>query len=225
MRLLVVEDNPKLSALLVDLLSDQSYAVDAATTVDEAQAALDVATYDLVILDLTLPDGDGSVVLRQLRRRGHGVLVLVATARTEVVQRVKTLDEGADDYLVKPFSPQELLARVRALLRRPRQALTPVITAGNVTLDTAQFAVAIDGAKVEMPRREVTVLDMLMRNHGRLVSRRALEDAIYSFDVEVTPNALEVAISRVRKRLEGNGANVSISAMRGLGYILADKAT
>ncbi len=223
MRLLVVEDNPKLSGLLVTLLNDQSYAVDAATTVEEARAALDVATYDLVILDLALPDGDGGTVLRELRRRGSGVPVLVATARTEVVHRVNTLDQGADDYLVKPFSSDELLARVRALLRRPQRALNPVITAGNVALDTTQISVSIGETPVDMPRREITVLEALIRNHGRLVSRRALEEAIYSFDKEVTPNAIEVAISRVRKRLEGHGANVAITAMRGLGYILADK--
>jgi DNA-binding response OmpR family regulator len=223
MRLLVVEDNPKLSALLVDLLNDQSYAVDAAATVEDARAALDVASYDLIILDLGLPDGDGGTVLRQLRRHGRGVPVLVATARTEVVQRVKTLDEGADDYLVKPYSLQELLARVRALLRRPAEALNPVVTAGNVALDTARFAVSIEATLVEMPRRELAVLDILMRNQGRLVSRGALEDAVYSFDAEVTPNAIEAAISRLRKRLECNGATVAVTAMRGLGYILAAK--
>jgi DNA-binding response OmpR family regulator len=223
MRLLVVEDNPKLAGLLVDLLHDQSYAVDAAATVEEARAALDVATYDLIVLDLALPDGDGTTVLRELRRSGQGVPVLVVTARTEVAHRVKTLDQGADDYLVKPFSPQELLARVRALLRRPREALNPVITAGNVALDIACFSVTVGDIAVEMPRRELMVLQVLMRNHGRLVSRRALEEAIYSFDTDVTPNAIEVAISRVRKRLEGSGASVAVTTMRGLGYILADK--
>lgn len=223
MRLLVVEDNPKLSDLLVALLNDQSYAVDAAPTVEDARAALDVATYDLVILDLALPDGDGGTVLRELRRRGESVPVLVATARTEVVHRVATLDQGADDYLVKPFSPEELLARVRALLRRPARTLNPVIVAGNVALDTAQISVNIGETAVDMPRREITVLETLIRSHGRLVSRRALEDAIYSLNAEVTPNAIEVAVSRVRKRLESHGATVAITAMRGLGYILADK--
>jgi DNA-binding response OmpR family regulator len=223
MRLLVVEDNPRLSMLLVELLRGQSFAVDAADSLDEARAALAVGSFDLIILDLALPDGDGGALLRELRQRGHGIPVLVATARAEVLQRVQTLDSGADDYLVKPFSPEELVARVRALLRRPPQALSPVITAGNVALDTARFAVSIGGTAVEMPRREVTVLETLMRHHGRLVSRRALEEAVYSFDAEVTPNAIEAAISRVRKRLEGNGATVAVTAMRGLGYILADR--
>jgi len=223
MRLLVVEDNPKLTGLLVNLLNDHAYAVDTAATVEDARAALDVASYDLVILDLGLPDGDGGAVLADLRRRGNGVPVLVATARTEVVQRVKTLDEGADDYLVKPFSPQELLARVRALLRRPPQTLNPVIVAGNVALDTVRMVVSVADTMVEMPRREMAVLETLMRNHGQLVSRRTLENAVYSFDNDVTPNATEVTISRLRKRLDCHAASLSITTMRGLGYILADK--
>ena len=223
MRLLVIEDNPRLSALLVELLNDQSYAVDAAATVEDARAALAVATYDLIMLDLALPDGDGGTLLRDLRQRGHAVPVLVATARAEVVQRVTTLDAGADDYLVKPFSSEELLARVRALLRRPRQTEDPVIAAGNVSLDTATVSVTIGATTLDMPRREVTVLETLMRQRGRLVPRRALEAAVYSCDSEVTGNAIEAAVSRVRKRLETHGANVAITSMRGLGYILADK--
>ena len=223
MRLLVVEDNPRLSALLVELLNDQSYAVDAATTVEDARAALAVATYDLIVLDLALPDGDGGTLLRDLRQIGHAMPVLVATARAEVVQRVTTLDAGADDYLVKPFSSDELLARVRALLRRPRQAEDPVIAAGNVSLDTSTVSVTIGATTLDMPRREVTVLETLMRQHGRLVPRRALEAAVYSRDSEVTGNAIEAAVSRVRKRLETHGATVAITSMRGLGYILADR--
>ena len=224
MRLLVVEDNPSLSALLVDLLSDHAYAVDAVATVDDARAALAAATYDLIVLDLELPDGDGGALLREVRRHGQGVRVLVATARSEVPHRIKTLDAGADDYLVKPFSPDELVARVRALLRRPNEALDPIIEAGNVTLDTSRLLVMIAGTAVELPRRELTVLAELMRHQGRLVGRRALDEAIYAFDAEVTPNAIEASISRVRRRLEANGASVAITAMRGLGYILAVKA-
>ena len=223
MRLLVVEDNQKLAALLSKRLSEHGYAVDVAEDIDAATAMLQLAAYDLIVLDLTLPDGDGRALLRSLRRRGEGVPVLVATARSDLLQRVNTLDEGADDYLVKPFSPDELLARVRALLRRPRLALDTVLTSGNVALDTASMAVSIDGVPVEMPRREVSVLAALLREQGRLVPRRALEDAIYSFGDEVTPNALEAAVSRVRRRLEQQGASIALTAMRGLGYILAER--
>ncbi len=221
-RILVVEDSPKLSQLLQRLLSERGYAVDTAGTVAQAVEALELAAYDLVILDLSLPDGDGGAVLRHLRAAGNTLPVLVATARGDVVERVRTLDRGADDYLVKPFSPEELLARIRALLRRPAQALSPVLTAGNVTLEQAMHAVTIGGAAVDMPRREVALLESLIRKQGQVVSRQALEDASHAFGNEVTPNAIEAAVSRLRKRLEQHGATVNVTAMRGIGYILAD---
>src|SRR5271157_3153595 len=140
MRLLVIEDNEKLASLLKKLLSDHAYAVDAVATAEEGQAALDVADYDLIVLDLSLPDQDGSELLRSLRRAGHGIPVLVATARADVTQRVQTLNDGADDYLVKPFSLDELLARVRALLRRPPETRQATLTAGRLSLDTASLS-------------------------------------------------------------------------------------
>ncbi len=222
MRLLVVEDNPKLSALLSKLLIERGYAVDAVADAASAREALRLVAYDLIVLDLGLPDEDGRVLLQSLRRGGGNAAVLVATARADIGQRVQTLDDGADDYLVKPFSPEELVARVRALLRRPRHTLDTVLSAGNLTLDTARLAVSIDGVAVEMARREVTVLAVLLRGEGRLVSRKVLEDAIYSFDAEVTPNAMEAAVSRVRRRLEQHNASVTLTTMRGLGYILAE---
>ncbi len=221
MRLLIVEDNARLSALMAKLLSEQVYAVDSAASVDEALAALDAATFDLVVLDLALPDGEGAEVLKAIRHRGHGTAVLVVTARGGVGQRVQMLDQGADDYLVKPFSFDELLARVRALLRRPRQVADPGLAAGNVRLDTAAMILSVAGAPVEAPRRELGVLAALMRSQGRLLPRQKLADAVYSFDNEVTPNAIEAAVSRLRRRMEAHGASVTITAMRGLGYILA----
>jgi DNA-binding response OmpR family regulator len=223
MRLLIIEDNPKLQSALARLLTEQGYAVDTASDVRDALAALDVAQYDLLVLDLALPDGDGREILRKLRRGGRSVPVLVATARTDVVHRVATLDEGADDYLLKPFSMQELLARIRALLRRPHRALQTVLSAGNVTLDTAAQSVTIGGDAVELPRREAMVLEVLLRDQGRLVSRGALEQAIYPMDTDVTPNATEAAVSRLRRKLECHGATVAVSTMRGLGYILAER--
>jgi DNA-binding response OmpR family regulator len=224
MRLLVIEDNEKLASLMKKLLSDNAFAVDAVPTVEEAKAALDVAHYDLIVLDLRLPDQDGGELLRWLRRCGQGTPVLVATARADVDQRVQLLNEGADDYLVKPFSLDELLARVRALLRRPPQVAQNVLTAGNVALDTAAMTLRIDDEPVvDLPRRELAVLATLLAQKGRLLPRQKLEDAVYSFDSEVTPNALEAAISRLRRRLEARNATVTITAMRGLGYILSER--
>lgn len=158
MRLLIVEDNERLASVIAKLLSEHAFVVDRVATVDAALAALEVAAYDLILLDLTLPDGEGAEVLRRLRRRGQGTPVLVMTARADVVQRVQTLDEGADDYLVKPVSLDELLARVRALLRRPRQLVGAVLTVGNVALDTAAPSLTINDTVVEIPRRELGVL-------------------------------------------------------------------
>jgi DNA-binding response OmpR family regulator len=225
MRLLVVEDNKRLLSLITKLLDENGFTVDAVETVDTALAALDAATYNLILLDLSLPGGDGADILKAVRRRGQGTPVLVATARADVTQRVQTLNQGADDYLVKPFSFDELLAWVRALLRRPPQLAESVLTAGNITLDTSSLTLTVADGPVEMPRRELGVLATLLRQHGRLVTKQQLTDAIYSFDDEVTPNAVEAAISRLRRRLETHGATISVTAMRGLGYILVPVQT
>ena len=223
MRLLVVEDNQKLAKLMAGLLSENLFTVDVVSSVDEARAAVEVVNYDLILLDLSLPDGDGGEILRSLRREGRATRILVVTARADVVQRVETLNDGADDYLVKPFSLDELLARIRALLRRPSETVAPVLSAGKLTLDTSSLTLRVGGEITPLPRRELGVLVSLLSHRGRLVSRSKLEEAVYSFDNEVTPNAIEAAVSRLRRRLEGLGAAVTITAMRGLGYILAEQ--
>jgi DNA-binding response OmpR family regulator len=223
MRLLVVEDNQKLAALMAKLLAENLFAVDVVPTVEEAKEALTTVDYDLILLDLSLPDGDGGEILRSLRRARRSTRILVATARADVVLRIETLNDGADDYLVKPFSLDELLARIRALLRRPPEADRTVLSAGRVTLDTTSLTLRVAGEVTPLPRRELGVLATLLKSQGRLVPRRKLEDAVYSFDSEVTPNAIEAAVSRLRRRLESLDAAVTITAMRGLGYILADQ--
>ena len=220
MRLLIVEDNERLTALLERKLREHGHVVDAFPTAAEAIAAADVADYDAIILDLTLPDADGAEVLRAARQKGGGTPVLVISARADVLERIKLLDQGADDYLVKPFAFDELLARLRALQRRPPLTASPVLAAGNVELDTAKMTVSVGGQTVDLPRRELMALEALLRNHGRLLSREKILNAIYTLDAEVTPNAVEAAISRLRRRLETHGANVAITAMRGLGYIM-----
>ena len=224
MRLLVVEDNQRLAALMAKLLAENLFAVDVVETVGEARAAVDTVDYDLILLDLSLPDGDGGEILRSLRRAGRTTRILVATARADVVERVEALNEGADDYLVKPFSLDELLARIRALLRRPPETAREVLAAGRLTLDTSSLTLRVGGEVTALPRRELGVLVSLLKNQGRLVPRQKLEDAVYTFDSEVTPNAIEAAVSRLRRRLDGLDAEVTITAMRGLGYILTQQA-
>ena len=223
MRLLVVEDNEKLASLMKKLLSESGFAVDCVETADEAVSVFQLAEYDLVVLDLSLFDKDGTEVLKSLRKAGHSTPVLVATARADVTQRVQLLNMGADDYIVKPFSLDELLARVRALLRRPKQIAGSVLTLGNLMLDTAAMTLKVDGNVVELPRREFTVLATLLGANGKLVPKQKLEQMVYSFDNEVTPNAIEAAVSRLRRRLDSHGASVGITAMRGLGYILRER--
>ena len=224
MRLLVVEDKQKLAKLMTGLLAENMFAVDTVSSVEEARAAVEVVDYDLILLDLSLPDGDGVEILRSLRRAGKATRILVVTARADVVQRVDALNDGADDYLVKPFSLDELLARIRALLRRPSATVAPVLSAGKLTLDTSSLTLRVGGEVTPLPRRELGVLVSLLSHQGRLVSRRKLEEAVYSFDNEVTPNATEAAVSRLRRRLDGLKADVTITAMRGLGYILSEQS-
>jgi DNA-binding response OmpR family regulator len=224
MRLLIVEDNERLAAIMQRLPGEAGYTVDLVTGAEHAMAAARAVEYDLIVLDLSLPDGDGVDVLRGFRNIGLNTPVLVATARADIAQRVQTLDDGADDYLTKPFSLEELLARVRALLRRPRHVLGTTLALGNVALDTHSMSLTIGGAALTVPRREIGVLTTLMAVPGTLVAKQKLADAIYSFADEVTPNAVEAVVSRLRRRLEANDANVAITAMRGLGYILAERA-
>ena len=224
MRLLLIEDNDRLAGLLGRLLLDAGFAVDTVATVVDADAALAVMEYELILLDLGLPDGDGADILARLRRAGGQALVLVATARADLVDRVQTLNAGADDYLVKPFSPDELLARVRALLRRRGAAAAEVLSFANLIFDTQALTLTVSGAPVELPRREQGVLTALLRQPGKVLRREALERAIYSFDdADVTPNAIEAAVSRLRRRLEAAGAEATITAMRGVGYLLGPR--
>lgn len=220
MRLLVVEDNLRLATLIGKALNDYAFVVDSVASVRAASAALHVASYDLILLDLALPDADGEDILRSLRARSEATPVLVMTARADVVHRVRILNEGADDYLVKPFSLDELLARVHALMRRPPGITGNLHQAGNVVLDSLALSAKVGGQPADLPRREFAVLLALMKNQGRLLPKLKLVDAVYSFDSELTPNAIEAVVSRLRRRLEALGANVTITAMRGLGYIL-----
>lgn len=220
MRILVIEDDPGVAELVTDGLRQDGYAVDAAAGVAEAYELRDLATYDLLVLDLTLADRDGLELLRTVRRAGDTTPVLVLTARGQLSDRVAGLDAGADDYLVKPFALDELKARCRALLRRPGTALESVMTVGPITFDTAAREADLDGERLVLGRRESALLEMLMRNCGHVVTRETLQDALYGFDEPVTPNALEAAVSRLRRQLREASDRVTLATVRGVGYIL-----
>ncbi len=222
MRLLLVEDNLRLSNLVRRGLETEGFAVDCVGNMGDAEAALDTAPFDAIILDLGLPDGDGLFFLKELRASKNNVPVLVLTARDGVDDRVKGLNAGADDYFLKPFALEELIARLRALLRRPDGALGVRLSTGNITFDTVAREVRVNDELIKISRMEMGALEQLMRRAGGVVPKDVLENKLYGFDDEVSPNSVEANISRLRKRLSQVGASVSIHTLRGIGYLLAD---
>ena len=224
MRLLLIEDNLRLADYLSTALRNGGFAVDHVSTTADAEGALATTRYDTLLLDLGLPDKDGLIWLGDQRRSQMTRPVLVLTARDSVEDLVAGLNRGADDYLRKPFDLDELIARVRALLRRPGEALGVKLTVGNVTLDTSAREVIIDGLPVEFGRREIDGLEILMRRAGRVVPKSAIEEAIYSFGEDLSSNAIEVLVHRIRRRMQEAGADMYIHTLRGVGYVLSDKA-
>ena len=220
MRLLLIEDNARLGSLVREGLIPQGFAVDWVETVEDADLAMKVATYDLLLVDLGLPDGDGLDIVRRSRRDKNATPILVLTARSGLDDRVTGLDAGADDYLVKPFQIPELAARCRALLRRPGASLGTQLAAGNVVLDCASRSAEVGGAAIDATPREINLLEVLLRGAGHVVAKPALENTLYAMDAEVTPNALEAAVSRLRKRLTAAGADVQVRTVHGVGYAL-----
>lgn len=220
MRLLLIEDNERLGALISEGLVRDGFAVDWRETLEDGLEARGLAAYDLILLDLGLPDGDGLDLVKQLRRSRDSVPILILTARGGLGERIAGLDVGADDYLVKPFDIAELAARCRALLRRPGACLGVVLRAGNVALDTANRSLEVAGAAVAMSPRELALLEHLLRRAGQVVPKVLLEDQLYAMDAEVTPNALEVAVSRLRKRLAAADADLTLRTAHGVGYAL-----
>lgn len=216
MRLLIVEDEPDLANALKRSLIDEDFAVDVALDGDEAHFLLSEIRYDGVILDLMVPKRDGWTLLNDLRTGGSETPVLVLTARHEVDDRVKTLNLGADDYLLKPFATTELVARVRALLRRAAGHRAPVHVAGAVRVDTAARRVYRDDLLVEVTAREYAILEFLLQRRGTLVSRALICDHIYDEQSDVYSNVVDVHVASLRRKL----GSTLIQTRRGLGYII-----
>ena len=214
MRLLLVEDDLMIGEPLLDLLRAEGYAVDWVRDGEMADTALLSQNYDLLILDLGLPKADGMTVLKQLRSRKQSLPVLIATARDALEQRIAGLDAGADDYVLKPYEFHELLARIRALLRRAQGRAEPVYEHKGVAINPATREVSKDGREVVLSAREWAVLEPLLARPGIVLSRQQLEEKLYGWKDEISSNAVEVYIHGLRKKL---GAEL-IQNVRGVGY-------
>jgi len=217
----MIEDNERLAEYICTACRAKGFAVDHVGTIADGHAAIAATNYDAVILDLGLPDGDGLSWLQAVRRGNEQTPVLILTARDGTQTVVEGLNLGADDYLNKPFEFDVLIARIRALLRRPGRALSVVLMEGNVSFDTSSREVRIADQLIELGRREMDGLELLMRRTGRVVPKAAIEDAIYAFGDEVVSNAIEVLIHRLRKRMRDAGGSIHIHTVRGVGYLLS----
>ena len=221
MRILLVEDHPAMREMVADHLARRGFAVDAVACAREAYAALAVVAYDGLLLNIGLPDADGMAVLSEVRGRTAGNLaVLLVTARDALEDRVRGLNAGADDYIVKPFELPELEARLRAVLRRSGTRDEPILCCGGLAFDPASRRTTAGGAVLDLARRETDLLEQLLRAAGQVVERGVLEDRMYSSGEPVTSNALQAAVSRLRKRLASTGAGVRVENKHGIGYRL-----
>ena len=222
MRILLVEDDPLLADGLSRALRHSGYVVDTTGDGNEADRWLATQTFDLVVLDLGLPGLDGSEILRRLRERQQKLPVLVLSARLALEERVRVLDIGADDYVVKPVAVPELEARVRALIRRAQGVADPELRLGRLRLDTVGKRAWLDGNALELTAREWAALEFLATRVNRIIDKDQIMQALYSWEEEITPTAIEKFISRLRSKLEPAGIN--IRTVRGLGYYLEKPA-
>lgn len=221
MRILLVEDDRALAREIVRALERESWSLDHVSSLAEAFEAVIQFHYRVVLLDRTLPDGDGIGLVPAARSRPSSPSIIFLTARDEVADRIEGLDAGADDYLVKPFALEELLARIRAAFRRPLTGgRSHPIEVGRLSFDPASREVRVADRPFALPRRELALLELLLRRSGRVVQRTHLDFELYGFDAEVSANALETLVSRLRRRLDEAEAGLQLRTIRGVGYML-----
>ncbi|MCC4602260.1 response regulator [Xanthomonas melonis] len=221
MRILLAEDDEPFAEALIDALTKQGLAVDRTRTVAETEHAVQQAEYRLLLLDRQLPDGDGATLVPKVRASQVDLPILILTAMHLVTDKVEGLDAGADDYLAKPFDMAELMARIRALIRRPAR-MAPAMVLGDLAFDFESKQAFVRGAELKLPRRQILALEALCFRQGRTVRRASLEQSVYGLNDHVESNALESHISRLRKALVGSG--VDIHTIRGIGYVLKQSA-
>jgi len=222
MRILVVEDEAKIARFVKKGLSEEGYAVDVARTGEDAISYAASAPYDVVILDLMLPRIDGITVCRRLRESDLSVSILILTARDSVEDRVAGLDAGADDYLVKPFAFAELLARIRALLRRPKGTSHNLLRVGDLELDVARHRVIRAGSTIELTPREYSLLEYMMRNRCQVLSRTQILEHVWNYDFYAGSNIVDVYIRYLRKKIDEEHEDKLIKTVRGVGYTICE---
>lgn len=223
MRVLLLEDEPEMASALRDALARNDMILDHAPTIADAEEIAASGVHDVLILDRQLPDGDGLSLVPRLRLKGNTIPVLVLTARGEISDRVEGLDHGADDYLAKPFAFEELLARLRALMRRPAARQSDIVTVGRLSYDHSSRDARVGDRMLDLTRRELLVLETLLRRLGRMVPRSSLMEAVFSMDDDVLPNALDTQVSRLRRKLADAGSGIIINGVRGVGYLLREE--
>lgn len=218
MRVLLVEDDRMVGKAVRQGLTDAGFAVDWVADGQAAELAFATGVHDLAILDLGLPRRDGMVVLRALRAKGNAVPVIITTARDAIAERIAGLNAGADDYVLKPFDFDELVARIRALMRRRAASVSPLYTCGDICLDPVKKTVTLHGAEVNLSPREFAIMEVLMQRPGAVLSREKLEESIYGWDEEIGSNAVEVHLHHLRRKL----GNDVIKNVRGVGYKISE---
>lgn len=223
MRILIAEDEKTLNATLKKRLEEQSYSVDACLDGQEALDYLDSAEYDVVLLDIMMPKKSGLEVLRALRKKGRQTPVLLLTAKDSIKDRVDGLDAGADDYLVKPFAFEELMARIRVMLRKKSGQSSNLLSVGDLTLDLGTHTVVRDGQPISLSSREFALLRYLVMNQGMILSRDQIEQHIWNYDYEGSSNMIDVYIRYLRKKIDDPFEKKLIHTVRGAGYVLREE--
>lgn len=218
MRLLLAEDEEDLSKALVAVLKYNNYSVDAVYDGEEALSYIEAGNYDGVILDIMMPKLDGISVLKKVRANGNSIPILLLTAKAEIDDKVEGLDSGADDYLTKPFSMKELLARIRVMTRRQSDTTDSILRYGNISLNRATYILSCGEKEIRLSNKEYQMLEMLLANPGQVISTEQFMEKIWGFDSDAELNVVWVNISYIRKKLASIGASVLIKAIRGLGY-------
>jgi two-component system, OmpR family, response regulator len=222
MTILLVEDEAELAQLLVEQMRQAGLVVDRIGALEDALESVRQFPYDLVLLDRRLPDGDGLSIVPQIRRWRPGIRVIILTALDGASDKIAGLDGGADDYLIKPFDMEELLARIRASLRRPGCEISPPVVVGALSFDLGSRSAVVGDRALLLHGRELALLEALVRRVGRVVSRKILMGEVYGLDDDALPNSLDVLVSRLRKRLSEAETGASIYPARGIGYILTE---